>query len=70
MDKRDLENGDLRRREREKGMMIGMLMFFPIGIALFLAIGNPGFIGVGVAIGLSIGLAIGDDRYRKLTGEE
>jgi hypothetical protein len=59
----------LREKERERGMIIGMLMFFPVGIALSAALGNPGMIGVGVAVGLSVGLAIGDRRYKERAGK-
>lgn len=70
MRKHDLDQDELRQKERERGMVLGMLMFFPIGIALSITLGNPGMIGVGVAMGLPIGLAIGDHRYKQLTGKE
>ncbi|MGD2162277.1 MAG: hypothetical protein PVH60_01745 [Anaerolineales bacterium] len=61
---------ELKERELTHGMMLGMLLFFPFGVALSLAIGNPGMIGVGVAIGLPVGLAIGEHRFKKRIGEE
>lgn len=70
MDEKQMSNDELRERERERGMILGMLTFFPIGVALFIATGNPGMIGTGVALGLPIGLAIGERRYKKLIGEE
>ena len=70
MDEKKMNDKELRERERERGMVLGMLTFFPIGAALFLATGNPGMIGTGVALGLPIGLAIGEHRYKKLIGEE
>jgi hypothetical protein len=55
----------LKRKFQEKGMIIGMLMFMPVGVAMWLLLGNPGLLGIGPALGISVGVAIGEDLYNK-----
>lgn len=59
------------------GMVLGVAIFTPIGIALSVFTDNPGMIGIGPGIGIAIGLAIGaawekkhEKELRPLTKEE
>ncbi|MBN1658688.1 MAG: hypothetical protein JXA93_09820 [Anaerolineae bacterium] len=63
-----------QRQEKEYyhglGMLIGTLLFMPLGIVLFIVLDNPGMLGLGPAIGVSVGLALGEGLYERQQREE
>ena len=63
-------NEESRATERDHhvglGMMIGIAVFVPLGVALSIVTGNLGLMGAGAGIGTAIGIVIGESLDRRI----